>query len=229
MIHSSWDRRRARTRRAILDTAMELVAAGGLPALTMHALAGALDYTPGALYRYFDSRDALVVALQLDVLAVWADALDQALSRCAGEPPLVAVLAVGRLLRELAEAQPMRFGLVSAMLGDPSRLLTDDAAAPVVQPVLALVGRITAAIAAAVSPAGAAQRTLILVGAMQGVLQLRKLDSLAPPDLRTGPAADALVPALLRGWGAAEAEIAQAQAAVDTLVAEAPLSGGLHR
>jgi AcrR family transcriptional regulator len=61
------DRRRERNRRQILDSAFALVADGGLDALTINGLARAVDYTPGALYRYFPSRDALVVALQLEV------------------------------------------------------------------------------------------------------------------------------------------------------------------
>ena len=53
-------RRRDANLARILDAAMELVAGGGLEALSMGRLAAAVDYTPGALYRYFPSKDALL-------------------------------------------------------------------------------------------------------------------------------------------------------------------------
>ena len=52
----------------ILEAAMEMVAEGGFDALSMARLADAVDYTPGALYRYFRSKDALYAALVSQVI-----------------------------------------------------------------------------------------------------------------------------------------------------------------
>lgn len=58
-------RRRARdaVRRRIFAAARPLFSARGYDAVTMQQIAAALDYTPGALYRHFRDKDALVRAL----------------------------------------------------------------------------------------------------------------------------------------------------------------------
>ena len=61
---NSRDRRRAQVD-DILAHATELALAGGLEGVTIHGLAKAMDYTPGALYRYFPSKAELLAALHL--------------------------------------------------------------------------------------------------------------------------------------------------------------------
>lgn len=58
-------RRRARdaVRQRIFAAARPLFSAHGYDAVTMQQIAAALDYTPGALYRHFRDKDALVRAL----------------------------------------------------------------------------------------------------------------------------------------------------------------------
>lgn len=48
---------------AIVETSAEIVARDGADALTMRGVAGALGYSPGALYEYFDSKEAILAAL----------------------------------------------------------------------------------------------------------------------------------------------------------------------
>ena len=67
----------ARTR--ILHEARGIVATESYDALSMRRLAEALGLTPGALYRYFDSKDAVMLALWADKLA----ALDARLAKLA--------------------------------------------------------------------------------------------------------------------------------------------------
>ena len=54
------ERRREATLARILDAALDLVVEGGFDALSMNRLARETDFTPGALYRYFDSKQALL-------------------------------------------------------------------------------------------------------------------------------------------------------------------------
>ncbi len=54
---------------AVLAEARRLLAAGGLPSLTMRALAERLGVAPNALYSHFANKAALVDALLDDVLA----------------------------------------------------------------------------------------------------------------------------------------------------------------
>ncbi len=59
--------RRERGRRemveAIVREAGSIVATSGTDALTIRAVADALEYSPGALYEYFDSEEAILLAL----------------------------------------------------------------------------------------------------------------------------------------------------------------------
>jgi len=211
------------------------VAGGGLEALTINGLARAVDYTPGALYRYFPSRDALVVALQLEVLQGWGTQVARVRERCVAAPvagataALLAPLAMGTLYRELSVAEPARYALVSAMLGDPRRIVADDVAAPAVAPMLTLVGQIGDTLHAAESIAleagDAWSRAIQLVSAIQGVLQLRKLERLTP-GLDADQLAHGVVRTLLLGWGADRDALGDAEAALADLVADEPLTEG---
>jgi AcrR family transcriptional regulator len=60
-------RRRAATRDEIVEAARRLLVQSGLEQVTLRGIAGELGMTAPALYRYFDSREALLEAL-IDVL-----------------------------------------------------------------------------------------------------------------------------------------------------------------
>ena len=57
------ERRRQATVEEIKDTARRQIAQDGATSLSLGAIARAMGMTPPALYRYFENRDALVVAL----------------------------------------------------------------------------------------------------------------------------------------------------------------------
>lgn len=61
--------RRALTERAIFDAALRLVDTGGADALSVRAVAAALDVAPNALYTYFPTKAELARALVDDLLA----------------------------------------------------------------------------------------------------------------------------------------------------------------
>ena len=58
-------RRRAARRQEIVDAAMQLVLEDGLDGLTIARLAKEVDAAVGAIYRYFDGKEAVIVELQL--------------------------------------------------------------------------------------------------------------------------------------------------------------------
>src|SRR6478672_12034218 len=70
-------RRRVRNRQAILDAALALIEVSGVDGWSMRQLADRVEYTPGALYRYFDSKAALLAALT-------SEAMEQLRTRMAG-------------------------------------------------------------------------------------------------------------------------------------------------
>ncbi len=60
MSTSPEQRRRAKTRQDIIDTAYRMIVDEGLQHLSIRALADKIDYSPAALYRYFGSKDELI-------------------------------------------------------------------------------------------------------------------------------------------------------------------------
>jgi AcrR family transcriptional regulator len=104
-------RRRGRNRQAILDAALELIEQSGVDGWSMRELAGRVDYTPGALYRYFDSKSALLEALT-------SDAMQQLRARLAesgsDDGPLATLEELGLAYLDFAATRPtlFRLGLV---------------------------------------------------------------------------------------------------------------------
>lgn len=60
------ERRKEQTRQEIIKTARAMIVAQGTNAFSIRALADSIDYTPGALYKYFESKDALIDAVRKD-------------------------------------------------------------------------------------------------------------------------------------------------------------------
>ena len=209
--------------------ALEIVEADGFDGLTMARLALALDLSVGALYRYHASKDALVADLQAAILRRWSGHFEEMIARCAAldvqdqaVAALLPIAGAALLYSELPLAEPGPFALMSRILGDPRPLVADEVAAAVVLPAMAeLLGAVAAlieaAVGAALDPAPAPPRAIQLFGAVHGVIQLRKLQRLAP----AGMALDGLVPGLvgdlLRGWGAPWTAISEASSALSAL------------
>jgi len=56
-------RRRQKTKKAILKTAQQLVAEKGPEGLSIREIARRIDYSPAGLYEYYDSKDEIVAAI----------------------------------------------------------------------------------------------------------------------------------------------------------------------
>jgi AcrR family transcriptional regulator len=61
-------RRREKTRRALLEAALALIASRGLESTRIEDVTEAADLGKGAFYNYFDSKEALVAALLADAV-----------------------------------------------------------------------------------------------------------------------------------------------------------------
>ena len=59
-------RRLAQTRNEIIKNARQMIVKRGVGGLSIRALADRIDYTPGALYKYFDSKDNLIDAVRAE-------------------------------------------------------------------------------------------------------------------------------------------------------------------
>lgn len=187
-------------REILLAHAREMLVDGGFDALTMPGLARRAGIAVGGIYRYFDGKEALIAALQIEALR----ALERRVAAAEGAG-LDAVRAVAGAVLAFADDEPMAFGLLSLGLADPRRWLDDARAAEVdaaVAPLLAEVGRrIDAAVAGGLLTAGdTAGRVLALQGLVFGVLMQRKRarDRAAHDAARA--ALFAGVDAMLTGW-----------------------------
>jgi len=104
-------RRRVRNRQAILDAALALIEVSGIDGWSMRELAEQVDYTPGALYRYFDGKAALMAALTDESM----EGLRTHLAKCESVDGEVArLIELGLAYVAYAAARPtlFRLGLV---------------------------------------------------------------------------------------------------------------------
>ncbi len=226
MIYEIEDARRhtprvARKRQArmqhILRAAFAIAREEGRDALTLGRLAERLDYTPGALYRYFPSKDVLVAELQRSVIA-WLGVATRdciaAADDAAGEVGLstdarallpVVVTAFG--FEHFARTAPVEFGLLSMYLSTPEFALPDDEAARVFEAAWSSLDDLATLLARAgeagvLAPGDAHERAVALWAGLQGVVQTRKLARSGADRIDPTAIARGLVRSLLVGFGA---------------------------
>lgn len=229
-------RKRDQRRDHLLDLAAHLVDERGLPGLTMAALAEVADYATASLYTYFQSRDALVSALQARALGVLREVGESSLARwdeALGAPTdargrrhaaLARLCAFSDLFLAAPEHHPHEFRLQQELLASPEGAAADDggivmgaAMAVLDLPRRLLADAVDVKALTAPSPArnangdpvdGDMARTLAWVAALNGVLLLDRLGPIVPlPGLDLG--CD-LTDSILRGWGAPAALLADA-------------------
>lgn len=130
-------RARAEMIEAIKQVARAHLAADG-PDLSLRAVARDLGLVSSAVYRYFDSRDALLTALILDAYDSLGDAVDAA-ERAVPRAELAGRwLAVGRAVRGWALARPHEYALLYGS-PVPGYAAPQDTIGPAGRPVAVLV------------------------------------------------------------------------------------------
>ncbi|SEP69821.1 transcriptional regulator, TetR family [Lentzea xinjiangensis] len=113
------ERLRAETEREIRQAARALLVDSGRDAVTLRAIARKLGITAPALYRYYDSHDALLRQLCDDICADMAEALYADLAAETSGQVNCKVRAVCHAFRRWALAHPQEFALVFASPRDP--------------------------------------------------------------------------------------------------------------
>lgn len=144
----SWERARqpeqkAERREAILQAAAVCFDEGGLASTTLAAIAEGAQLSKGNLYRYFVSRDGILLELLLRELAGWADHVEAEMDARAGSDDVVEVAGV---LRRSFEDRPRLCALSAISLTVLERQLTVEAVLPFKQRVVEGLDRATAAV-----------------------------------------------------------------------------------
>lgn len=200
----SWDRRRAARRADIVAVAMGIVVEHGLGALTMPRLADALGVAVGGLYRYFPSKDRLLLAMQLESVDRFGAFVDRALE--AAEPDAEArVRVLPRAFIGFVEAEPARYRLLEALICEPKVLFDDEAMAETQERLGPLLSRCVAvldeAVAAGVlAPGDSWGRVHLMWAALQGIVLFRKQDFRRPESARVAAQIRMLEDTLVAGW-----------------------------
>jgi AcrR family transcriptional regulator len=210
-------RKRQERMQGILAAALEVAREDGRDALTVHRVAERLDVTPGALYRYFASKDALVAELQRTIIAWLADSTRQHIEALqgqadvagldTGERALLRAVVTALCFETFARSSPVEFGLLTMYLASPEFALPEDDALHVfraaAQSLQGLAHHLEAAAeAGALSDGIALDRAIALWAGLQGVVQTRKLARSAGGRIDPERIARSLLSALLVGWGA---------------------------
>lgn len=205
--------------RRILDAAMDVIVAHGFAALSMNKLAGGLGYTPGALYRYFPSKDALLAELVAEIIEDIGERLaaatappkvprvQQAPAITDTSDPIAPIMRAANAWRDYARTSPHRFGLISALLASPQIVIAEP------EPALSAIGHMVKALTplafaferaarmGVLAPGDARVRTLLLFAGLQGVLNLRKQAERAPDQLDLDQLYAAMFDTLMAGFG----------------------------
>jgi AcrR family transcriptional regulator len=85
------DRRKARTRQALIDAAVGLIATGRGDRASIQEITDAADIGFGSFYNHFDSKDELFATASAEVLERWGQMIDRA---CAGISDPAEIFAV---------------------------------------------------------------------------------------------------------------------------------------
>ncbi len=207
----------------ILDAALEIIASKGISALTTPRLAKELGYTPAAFYRYFASKDALMLALETRTAARFYEEFFQTLSEArssrsrmpARAAALRDIVLLARTYREVAKRRPAEFRLVGLLLtGDRtwwkgpgvSKLL-----ALVMPRVLQVIAFFTvAAETGAISEGDASRRAMTTWLAVHAILAAAPLSEMHPQLFELDAILDELLMTLLVGWKGRTADIRSA-------------------
>jgi hypothetical protein len=128
---------------------------------------------------------------------------------------LTRIVAAARVYETLAERRPAHYRLLGRWLGDPSPMVSLEAAAPMLPVLMEMFGTVpalfeAAAEAGALEPGPADRRAYVLWSSLQGVMQLRKLARFGLAAMQPDAMCRELYETLLSGWGAEPPHVSEA-------------------
>ncbi|MCF8084625.1 MAG: TetR/AcrR family transcriptional regulator [Deltaproteobacteria bacterium] len=115
-------REKAARKRQILDAARSLLMTEGLPATSIHKIAGAAELGVGTLYSYFNSKEEIFAALQIEGLEhLYADVLAAMKKE---DSPSGRLKAIAREYVAFSRKQKTYFDIINYFLSSPEVFFT---------------------------------------------------------------------------------------------------------
>jgi len=205
------EERRAERQNAVLETATSLVRDAGFQAVTMSAIAERMDASVGGLYRYFPTKEAIFVALQIQAIEAFTACLERQLgsetaneSRFSVMAQIVAAFDAWSLFRQ---ESPIQYQLLDQFVTSPDRALDGEGLAEVNEKLGPILSRLAQLFSRAseigvLSPGDAVARTHLMWAAVHGLEHFRKRDRDQPQSLHVDTLRPMMIKSLLFGWGA---------------------------
>jgi AcrR family transcriptional regulator len=101
-------------RRVLVDAAFELVGEGGAEAVSVREAARRAGVSPGAPFRHFESREALLAAVAEEAQRRFRAEIDKALAKAPADDPLQQFRCLGRAYLQWAMHNPTHFEVISS-------------------------------------------------------------------------------------------------------------------
>jgi AcrR family transcriptional regulator len=101
-------------RRVLVDAAFELVGEGGAEAVSVREAARRAGVSPGAPFRHFESRDALLAAVAEEAQRRFRAEIDKALAKAPVDDPLQRFRCLGLAYLRWAMRNPTHFEVISS-------------------------------------------------------------------------------------------------------------------
>jgi AcrR family transcriptional regulator len=215
--------RRIARKEEIFKTALRLAETEGRDGLTVHRLADALELTPGALYRYFDSKNLFLAELQHYVQSEVLKMLRKRGASWTGSGKtgaLFRLLAAADFYLELEKTAPRYAILLGLLVGDPRKFQESQGLAVVAPSALELLGELESLFSEAEREKALAkgdrrERTLAYWAALHGATHLVKLDRVERGLRENRYYGIRMAKTLLTGWGAPKGDLERAWKRLD--------------
>ena len=101
-------------KRVLVEAALELAEAGGAEAVSLREAARRAGVSPGAPFRHFPSRDALMAAVAAEAQRRFRAEIDAALAEAPAHDPLARFRALGLAYLRWAMRNPAHFEIISS-------------------------------------------------------------------------------------------------------------------
>ncbi len=194
------EREKLLMRHNILQAARTIAAAEGWPSVTIRKIADAIEYSAPLIYKYFESKEAILDELIDEGYAILTAQVVQAARP--GDSPRQVLLTMAPTFCHFAEQFPERYRVMNGLDGVPCRM-----AAPVESSELFRITRArfqAATAAAGVSIANVDAAIYMLWGSIHGLIAIALSNQITGGWPQAGALVQQVCESLLDGWGVIE-------------------------